>query len=407
MNKRVGVARALVLVVSLLPIASTSLVPQARSVPTRLSDETFWTLSTGFSEHGGFFPSNNWVSNETLYQHVVPRLTARIKPGGVYVGVGPDQNFTYLLALKPSLAFIVDIRRQNLLHHLLYKALMELSPTRAEFVAKLFGRPKPRDLADGAAPDALMAAFIATSPSSEYIAQTTDAVLDRLTRHHGFALSEDDRATLLMVYQAFYANGPEITYSGVSSFVSVVGNQTVRWRMSPFPSYADLAGMTDADGINHGYLANETNYKALRDMQLRNAIIPIVGDFAGPKALRSVGKWVKDRGGLVTTFYTSNVEQYLFQNRVWKEYYDNIASMPLDDSSTFIRSYFGSGASYGVLSRGTPPTMPGGAPVPGVRTVPNQSFISSLQLLCPVRDLLAAITADKIFEYEDVIHMSR
>ena len=57
-------------------------------------------------------------------------------------------------------------------------------------------------------------------------------------------------------------------------------------------------------------------------MQLKNLIVPIVGDFAGPKALRAVGRFVRERGGKVTSFYTSNVEQYLFQNQVWKRYYD-------------------------------------------------------------------------------------
>ena len=47
--------------------------------------------------------------------------------GGVYVGVGPNQNFTYIAAIRPELAFIVDIRRQNLLEHLLFKVLTEKS----------------------------------------------------------------------------------------------------------------------------------------------------------------------------------------------------------------------------------------------------------------------------------------
>ena len=55
------------------------------------------------------------------------------KPGGVYLGVGPDQNFTYILALQPKIAFIIDIRRQNMLQHLMYKALIEISKDRADF----------------------------------------------------------------------------------------------------------------------------------------------------------------------------------------------------------------------------------------------------------------------------------
>src|SRR5262245_13142850 len=95
-------------------------------LPDRLSDSEFWTLISESSEPGGYFRSDNFVSNESAFQHVIPVLKKRIKPGGVYVGVGPEQNFTYVAALGPKLAFVVDIRRQNMLLHLMYKALFEL-----------------------------------------------------------------------------------------------------------------------------------------------------------------------------------------------------------------------------------------------------------------------------------------
>ena len=72
-----------------------------------------------------------------------PDAAADARPASAYVGVGPDQNFTYIAALKPRIAFIVDIRRQNMLLHLMYKALIEMSPTREEFLSRLFSRPMP------------------------------------------------------------------------------------------------------------------------------------------------------------------------------------------------------------------------------------------------------------------------
>src|ERR1043165_1084435 len=63
------------------------------TLPERLSDTEFWRLSTEFSEAGGSFRSDNFVSNESAFQHVIPQLKKQIKPGGVYLGVGPDQNF--------------------------------------------------------------------------------------------------------------------------------------------------------------------------------------------------------------------------------------------------------------------------------------------------------------------------
>ena len=103
--------------------SAQSTAPQA--IPTKLSDSAFWRLVTDFSESNGFFRSDNFVSNESSYQWVIPDLVRTTKPSGVYLGVGPDQNFTYLVALRPKIAFIFDIRRQNMLTQLMYKALIE------------------------------------------------------------------------------------------------------------------------------------------------------------------------------------------------------------------------------------------------------------------------------------------
>src|SRR5689334_5213250 len=95
----------------------------ADSLPTHLTDQAFWQLSGDLSEENGYFRSDNLVSNELWFQTVIPELLSQIKPGGVYVGVGPEQNFTYIAALKPKMVFITDIRRGNLHTHLMYKAL--------------------------------------------------------------------------------------------------------------------------------------------------------------------------------------------------------------------------------------------------------------------------------------------
>src|SRR3954470_17748507 len=84
--------------------------PRAEALPQRLDDRTFWTLVTEFSEPGGTFRSDNLVSNELSYDHVIPSLQPRLQPMSAYVGVGPDQNFTYIAAFKPPISFIVDIR---------------------------------------------------------------------------------------------------------------------------------------------------------------------------------------------------------------------------------------------------------------------------------------------------------
>jgi len=109
------------------------------------------------------------------------------------------------------------------------------------------------------------------------------------------------------------------------------------------PDYIELMTAMDRQGEQRSYLASEENYQVIRDLERRNLIVPLAGDFAGKKALRAVGQYLKDHDALVTAFYLSNVERYLFQsngnqNGGWTNFYDNVATLPLDASSTFIRS---------------------------------------------------------------------
>src|SRR5262249_17235793 len=131
----------------------------AEGLPNELSDDAFWKLTTELSEAGGYFRSDNFVSNEDAFQYVIPDLQAGTKPGGVYLGVGPDQNFTYIVALQPKIAFIFDIRRQNMMEHLMYKALLEMSSDRIDFASRLFARKAPADLKPSVKPESLFEAL--------------------------------------------------------------------------------------------------------------------------------------------------------------------------------------------------------------------------------------------------------
>jgi hypothetical protein len=372
-------------------------------IPQRLDDGQFWAMVSEFSEPGGNFPSHNFVSNETAFQTVIPRLTQRVKPGGVYIGVGPDQNFTYIAALEPSIAFIVDIRRQNLLHQLLYKALFELSPTRIEFISRLFSRPRPPNVETSASAEALFTAFGPIDPSSELQQRNIQQILDRLTKHHPFALTPDDESTLRFVYQAFVTHGPAINYAPFSTLPPPTRHP--EWALpSPFPSFAHLMAATDGRGVQHAYLANEQLYRRVRDMQLRNLIVPVVGDFAGPKALRAIGDYVRTRRGTVTTLYTSNVEQYLFQHDVWRAYYENVAALPLDGTSTFIRSFFPSASPGGQIFVSP---LDARSALTGRQGEPSNRFIASESLTCPVQDLLDAVADGRVTRYLAVVGLSR
>src|SRR5262245_55078284 len=225
---------------------------RAEAIPTRLADTTFWRLVTTTSEPGGYFRSDNFVSNEPSYQWVIPELLRTTKPGGVYLGVGPDQNFTYLVALHPKIAFIFDIRRQNMLTHLMYKALIEQSADRADFLSRLFSRARPAKLDSASTVDALFTAFAVASQDTVAYRKNLNSIKDRLVKHHGFTLNDEDLKTIEYVFSAFYMAGPELTYN----FAQGSG-----FRGGRMPSYADVMTSTDEAGQKRSYLATEGYFR--------------------------------------------------------------------------------------------------------------------------------------------------
>ena len=356
-----------------LAASATSSVAQ---IPNRLSDSTFWQMVTEFSEAGGYFRSDNFVSNETSFQYVIPELQRTVRPGGVYLGVAPDQNFTYLIALRPRIAFIVDIRRQNMIHHLLYKAMIEMAPDRAGFMSMLFARPRPKGVDSASTPEALFNAFGAVPADTVYFAKTLAGITEWLTKRHGFALTAPDLQSLDYVYRAFVTAGPDITYA----FPNGGGRGFGRW-----PSFSQLMLETDGQGNNRAYLANEANFRVLKEMETNNLVVPLVGNFSGDKTLRTVGRYLRERGAMVTAFYTSNVEQYLFQQGDdWQRFYANVATLPLDSTSTFIRS----------LSNGN-----------GFR--PGSPNSRSIQLLSSMLETIKAVQDGRVQTYYDMIQLAK
>jgi len=277
-----------------------------------------------FSEPGGTFRYENFISNERSIQYVIPDLKRNTKPGGVYLGVAPEQNFTYIAAIQPKIAFIFDIRRQNMLVHLLYKALFELSPNRADFVARLFSRKRPAGLDEKSTAVELFAAFDRV-PGDAVLAGENFKSIKTVFAQHGYALSADDLSTIEKVFDVFHRGGPNMNYG----FASPTPNAQT-------PSYVVMMTSKDLDGRSWSYLATEDNFRYVKEMQRKNLIVPLVGDFAGPRAVRNVGRYAKEHGATVSAFYVSNVERYLAGPQ-WAAFYSNVATLPVDASSVFIR----------------------------------------------------------------------
>jgi len=325
------VIRAATLCAALIAVSRLSVAQRVATIPESLSDQEFWRLFTTLSEESGTFPSENFVSNEKTFQFVIPTLERTITPSGVYLGVGPEQNFTYIANLQPRLAVIIDIRRQNAMQHLMYKALFELSASRAEFVSRLFSRRLPPSLPRIASPADIFAAISDAPANDSAFAVNWKAIIDRLRVRHGFTITPADSVSMRHVFQAFFEAGPDISYA----YHLGSPPTPTAWLVS----FGQLQTLTNVEGENMAFLSTEERYQWLRSFESRNLVVPIVGDFAGSKAIRGVGEYVRAHNAIVTTFYCSNVEQYLFTGLGGeKAFYRNVATLPIDSTSTFIRS---------------------------------------------------------------------
>jgi hypothetical protein len=315
---------ALFVLVSVL-VAHTGCRSSARrgTLPTELTAEQFWRLSTGFSEPSGVFTaSDNLVSNETHYPHLVRMLGPM---GGVYIGVGPEQNFSYIARLRPGMAFIIDIRQENRNLHLMYKALFELSADRADFLSRLFSRARPADLDQETSVQALFASYEAARPDGRLCDETARMVRDRLLAVHRLSLAADDLGWIETTLGRFKSEGPDVHYTR-----SHPGR-------SPDPSYRTLMTATDVYGQNASYLATEERFTFLKNLHAKNLIVPVVGDFGGPKAIRHVADYIRQHAGTLSAFYASNVEVYLSRQQT-SAFCGSLATLPYHSRTWFIAS---------------------------------------------------------------------
>lgn len=317
----------LLLLLATAACAGRATTPAIEPAAPALSPAAFGALVQRLSEPGGFFASDNLVSNETSFLHVLGRMQDLGVRGGAYVGVGPDQNFSYIAAVRPDIVFLIDIRRDNLLQHLLFKAIFELSRNRVEYLCLMTGKPVPADLASWDQAD--IADILALLHSTQADAKRLEETLTRVREtvlSYGVPLDESDLSQIQRIHIAFFEYGLDTRYSN-------------RGR-SNYPSWRQLILETDLDGVRRHYLASEAAFRYVKDLERRNLMIPVTGDLGGPYALAAVGEEIRARGLTISAFYTSNVEQYLFQGPGFDTFAQTVTRLPFTDTSVIIRSYF-------------------------------------------------------------------
>lgn len=316
-----------VVAIGLIGVGGRPQIPTPSGLP--LSRAEFASMVEALSEPEGYFDTDNFITNETSYLHVVDRLADQA-PGGVYLGVGPDQNFSYIVHSDPDLAFIIDIRRQNALQHLLLKVLIEQADDRLDYLCALLGRDCG-GLEPGADFPALLVQVRQAPQSPPRLGETIARVRNTLILDYGMDLSAADLDAIEYVHRSFAG-------AGLSMRFSTFGRSS-----SGYPSLEEILLEGDRDGQYQSYLSTEELFGELRAFQRENRLVPVVGDFAGPDALRGIARYMRAASLEASVFYVSNVEFYLFGLPEWDRYVENLSAIPFRDDAIFIRSYFPTG----------------------------------------------------------------
>ncbi len=323
----------LVLLLLILPNASCQGQQSGLDTGERqlASARSFGDTIEMLSGEAGYFDTDNLISNESSYLHVIGQLHDLNIQGGAYLGVGPDQNFSYIAHVRPSIAFIVDIRKDNLLLHLLYKSLFELSDDRVAFLAALFGKelPDPREDAADLAVEEIMQRIDHMPPLDSNRRKMLAARIEIRLRDFGYPLNEEDLRTIHRFHDTFIRLGPDLRFTS--------HNRSPR---PYYPTYRQLAMENDEEGRHASFLASEAHYRYVKQLQEADRVIPVQGNFADPEVIPAIGAYLDEMGEEVTAFYTSNVEYYLMYQRQYPSFLDNVSRLPINDKSVVIRSYF-------------------------------------------------------------------
>ena len=294
-----------------------------------LSNEEYFRIMRDFSERPGHYFSSNYSSNESSYLQVIDEIEKLKIKGGAYIGVGPEQNYTYIAKIRPEIAFIVDIRQDAQLQHLMYRALFQISENRIDFIKNLTCRSPSRIKKDDSLEQSIALFLHESPPDSMKFQECFEHIMQTFREEDISRLSVEEIDRMKSIYRAFALAGLNISFDFRPNEYHNLGRQI---------KFHTLILSKTPDGRYENFLASDENYEAVRKLSFENRIVPIVGNFSGHHALRSIAEYLSERRIIVRVFYVSNVEAFLFQqNNDVRNYLENIYLLPSDVSSYMIR----------------------------------------------------------------------
>jgi hypothetical protein len=284
------------------------------------------------SEAGEAFISDNVISNETSLLEPVAALAKH--RGGAYIGVGPEQNYTYIALTRPDYAILIDLRRDNALLHFLYKSIFELAASRLEFISLLLGHPYDKQLEPrrDAPVDELLRAFAGSTPDQAWQAEQHRRLIERL-KGYDLGLSNQDYERIRRFHQLFFERQLELRFELHQS------------SGRSYPTLGQLLRLRSAAGIGT-FLDSSESFEIVQNLHRRHRIVPVVGDVSANRPLMPIADELRQRSLVLRTFYISNVEQYLVGQPSYRGWLDALRQLPHDDASILLRCYLDQGRRH-------------------------------------------------------------
>jgi hypothetical protein len=153
---------------------------------------------------------------------------------------------------------------------------------------------------------------------------TIGRIIEILENKYKFTLDDRDTSEIREVMNAFYRFHLNIRYS-------------INARMR-FPTFAEVLTARDLEGNMSCVFNSDEDYAFIRDLQMKNLIIPVTGDVSERHALRSIGDFMKQYRLKLSAYYVSNFEEYVIKSyRTWEGWISNVKNLPINDKSVIIR----------------------------------------------------------------------
>lgn len=204
--------------------------------------------------------------------------------GGAYVGIGSDQNFSYIAEARARWAWVMDYDPRVVKHHRRLRALILAADTPDQFVA-LFSPDKERQAAD------IISAAYPDDPDLKQL-------------RWGYVATRDE----LFAY---------------------------------FTKQRQARGQ--GKGAEFGWLRTEQAYRYIRTLYQQGRLRAVAGDLLREGAMQSIAQAARDLGVPVRIYYTSNAPT-AWGAQITDAYRANVLALPFDEQSLVLRTTDGGGS---------------------------------------------------------------